>query len=263
MTIREIAAAIEQVAPVGLQEGFDNTGFQAGEPDAEATGALLCTDITPAVVAEAAERGMNLVISHHPIIFHPLKRLIGATVPERVVAQALRAGITLYSAHTNMDNALGGVSFKMAEKLGMTDVDFLQPATRDDAPGGRAGCGVVGNVEPQPAVALLQRAKREFAVGSVKYSGDATATVSRVALCGGAGAFLIPAAIAAGAQLMITADVRHNDFIDNNRDIIVADIGHFESEQYTKEIFFDVIRQKFRTFAVDFAKSDINQIKYL
>lgn len=263
MKISEITAAIEQVAPVSLQEGFDNTGFQAGDPEATATGALLCTDITPAVVDEAVERGYNLVISHHPIIFHPLKKLIGATVPQRVVMQALRADVTLYCAHTNMDNAMGGVSFRMARKLGMTDVDFLQPTQRDDAPGGRAGCGVIGNVEAMPALDVLRRAKDAFQVGSVKYSGDGGKIVTRVALCGGAGAFLIPAAIRAGAQLMITADARHNDFIDNNRDIIVADIGHFESEQYTKEIFFEVIRQKFRTFAVDFAKSDINQIKYL
>lgn len=263
ITVSDITRAIERVAPLGLQEDFDNSGLQVGSPDAEVTGALLCTDVTMAVIDEAVERGFNLIISHHPLIFHPLKRLTGATLTQRLVARALLNRLNVYSAHTSMDNAAGGVSFHMAERLGMTDVEFLDGHRSEVAPQGVAGSGVIGNIAPQPAIEVLERAKREFEVGAVRYSGDVSRPVSRVALCGGAGAFLLDRAIECGAQLFISADVRYHDFLEHNEAITIADIGHYESEHFTKEIFFAIIQQNFRNFAVDFAKSEINQIKYL
>ena len=266
MKIREIADAIEQYAPLRLQEEWDNAGIQVGNPDAEITGVLLCTDATEAVVAEAIERGMNLVISHHPLIFHGLKKIMGRTPVERTVAMAIKHDITIYSAHTNMDSAWQGVSFRMAEKLGMTDVHFL-----DDNPvppygeqeSASAGCGVIGDIKPATALEVLQRVKEAFEVGAVRYSGDGGSMVSRVALCGGAGGFLLDKAVEAGAQLYITADMRYHDFLDNSKRIVVADIGHYESEHYTKEIFLEIIQKKNPTFAVDFAKNETNQVNYL
>ena len=266
MKIKEITDAIEQYAPLRLQEEWDNAGIQVGNPDAEITGVLLCTDATEAVVAEAIDRGMNLVISHHPLIFHGLKKIMGRTPVERTVAMAIKHDITIYSAHTNMDSAWQGVSFRMADKLGMTDVHFL-----DDNPvppygeqeSSSAGCGVIGNIKPATAREVLQRVKEAFEVGAVRYSGDGTTVVTRVALCGGAGGFLLDKAVEAGAQLYITADMRYHDFLDNSKRIVVADIGHYESEHYTKEIFLEIIQKKNPTFAVDFAKSETNQVNYL
>ena len=125
MKIREIAEAIEQYAPLRLQEEWDNAGIQVGDPDADVTGVLLCTDATEAVIAEAIGLGYNLVISHHPLIFRGLKKIMGRTPVERTVAMAIKHDITIYSAHTNMDSAWQGVSFRMADKIGMTDVVFL------------------------------------------------------------------------------------------------------------------------------------------
>ena len=117
MRIGEITKAIEDYAPLWLQESYDNAGVQVGDLSAVVTGVLLCTDITEPVLDEAIEKGANLVISHHPLIFRPLKKIAGRSMVERIVAKAIKNDVTLYSAHTNMDNAYGGVNFKMAEKL--------------------------------------------------------------------------------------------------------------------------------------------------
>ena len=266
MRVREITDAIEQSAPLRLQEEWDNAGIQVGDPDAGVTGVLLCTDATEAVVAEAIERGYNLVISHHPLIFRGLKKIMGRTPVERTVAMAIKHDVTIYSAHTNMDSAWQGVSFRMADKIGMTQVEFLDDNKVEpygDLKGTSAGCGVIGNIEPMPAREVLKRVKQAFEVGAVRYSGNGDTIVSRVALCGGAGGFLLDKAVEMGAQLYVTADMRYHDFLDNNQRIVVADIGHYESEHYTKEIFLEIIQKKNPTFAVDFAKNETNQVNYL
>jgi len=266
MKIREITDAIEQYAPLRLQEEWDNAGIQVGDPDATVTGVLLCTDATEAVVAEAIVRGFNLVIAHHPLIFRGLKKIMGRTPVERAVAMAIKHDVTIYSAHTNMDSAWQGVSFRMADKLGMTNVQFLDD-NRVDPYGEQqctvAGCGVIGDIEPMVASEVLKRVKEAFEVGAVRYSGDAGRIVTRVALCGGAGGFLLDKAVARGAQLYVTADMRYHDFLDNCHRIVVADIGHYESEHFTKEIFLEIIRKKNPTFAVDFAKKETNQVNYI
>lgn len=266
MKIREITDAIERYAPLRLQEDWDNAGIQVGNADDDITGVLLCTDPTETVIAEAIDRGFNLVISHHPLIFHGLKKIMGRTPVERAVAMAIKHDITVYSAHTNMDSAWQGVSFRMAEKIGMTDVEFLDGSPVDPYgahDSATAGCGVIGNIEEAPARVILEKVKEAFEVRAVRYSGDADRMVSRVALCGGAGGFLLGKAASLGAQLYVTADMRYHDFLDWHQRIVVADIGHYESEHYTKEIFLEIIRKKNPTFAVAFAKNEINQVNYL
>ena len=125
--IKEIATALEMFAPLPLQDGFDNAGLQIGLTDAEVTGVLLCLDVTEAVVDEAVALGYNLIVSHHPLIFSPLKRITGGNYVERCVIKALANGIAIYSAHTNLDNAPGGVNYRIAEKLGLQNVRILAP----------------------------------------------------------------------------------------------------------------------------------------
>ena len=266
MKIKEITDAIEQFAPLRLQEEWDNAGIQVGDPEAQVTGVLLCTDATEAVVGEAVSRGFNLVIAHHPLIFRGLKKIMGRTPVERAVAMAIKNDITIYCAHTNMDSAWQGVSFRMADKIGMTDVEFLDanavPAYGDQQ-SATAGCGVIGDIEPMPAREVLKRVKAAFEVGAVRYSGDGGTIVNRVALCGGAGGFLLDKAVEQGAQLYITADMRYHDFLDNSQRIVTADIGHYESEHFTKEIFLEIIQKKNPTFAVAFSESETNQVNYL
>ena len=125
MKIKEIVNALERFAPLPLQDGFDNAGLQIGLTDAEATGALLCLDVTEAVLDEAIALGYNLIISHHPLIFKGYKSITGKNYVERCIIKAIRNEITIYSAHTNLDNTWGGVNFKMAEKIGLQKLQIL------------------------------------------------------------------------------------------------------------------------------------------
>ena len=130
MKLSHIIAALEEYAPLSLQEKWDNSGLQVGLPresDGECTGALLCLDVTPDIISEAVRRGCNLVVSHHPLIFKGLKSLIGRTVAERTVAEAIRAGVAVYSSHTALDSTMGGISYTMATMLGATVQRVLAP----------------------------------------------------------------------------------------------------------------------------------------
>ena len=259
MTIRDIISAIEDIAPLSLQEGYDNCGLQVGCADAEATGALLCVDATEEIVDEAIAKGRNLIISHHPLLFSGLKHITGSSETEAIVVKAIKHDIAIYSSHTCMDNAHGGVSWRMAQKLGLDNARTLD--ARPDSP--TEGGGVIGELrQAMPAEDFLRLAKATFGLEAVRYSGSLSGTVKTVAMCGGSGSFLIAKAKAAGADAYLTGDIKYHD-LQANRHFLIADIGHFESEQFTKEIFFEAIRKKMPTFAVDFAISDINRVKWI
>ncbi len=260
MRIAEVISALERFAPLPLQDGYDNAGLQVGLTDAEVTGALLCLDVTEDVLDEAHSLGFNLVVSHHPLLFHGLKQISGRNNVERCVMKAISQGITVCSMHTNMDNAAGGVSFKMAEKLGLEDVKFLQQ-TSDEA-----GAGVIGTLPDGGMMDadFLQRVKDVFHVGCVLHTQTTDGhRVKRVALCGGAGAFLIPEAVAAGADAFVTGEIKYHEFLDHSGDIVLAAIGHYESEQYTTEIFERIIRSEFPALPVRTTSVMTNPIKYL
>lgn len=261
MKIKEIIAAIEEFAPPRLQESYDNTGYQVGDPEAEATGALLCVDVTEEIIDEAVAKGCNLIISHHPLIFRGLKSVTGANRPERALAKAILSGVTVYSSHTATDSTLGGVSWRMAEMLSLSDVSVLVPSS----PGANTGLGTVGNLpEPMSPENFALKVKQTFGCASLRMSRPANSRpVSRVALCGGSADEFIPQAIAAGAQAYVTADCKLNRFLDHAHKIILLDAGHFETEQCTKQIFFDVITEKFPNFALCYSDKEKNPIIYL
>lgn len=128
MQIRHIISAIEAYAPPALQESWDNSGLQVGDASAECTGVMICLDPTEEVVAEAMSKGCNLVLSHHPLLFKGLKRITGATPVARCVATAIRHNVAIYSAHTSLDSAEGGVSYALAAALGARVTRVLHPA---------------------------------------------------------------------------------------------------------------------------------------
>lgn len=261
MKIRDIISAIETFAPPALQESYDNTGYQVGDPDAEATGALLCVDVTEEIIDEASSRGCNLIISHHPLLFRGLKSVTGANRPERALMQAIIKGITIYSSHTATDATTGGVSWRMAQMLGLTNIAVLVPNFR----GAETGLGIVADL-PHPATPeeFAAKVKSTFRCGCLRMSRPANnLTISRVALCGGAAGEFVPQAIAAGAQAYITADCKLNQFLDHAQSILLIDAGHFETEACTKQIFFDVITEKFPNFALYYSDKEKNPIIYL
>lgn len=263
ITLAEIAAALEETAPLTLQEPYDNTGWQVlARPAATAcTGVLTCVDVTPAVVDEASALGYNLIVSHHPVLFRGVKQLVGATQPQRVVAQAIARGISIYSCHTAIDSARHGVSAQLAHRLGLTSVEVLEPKAADP----HCGLGAIGTLpEPLTAIELAAKVKSAYASPVVRCSALMPhAPISVVALCGGSGSDLIPSAIARGAQAFVTSDTSHHAFVDFSPEIFIIDTGHFEAEKCTNDIFYHIIKEKFHNFAVTSAKADVNPIIYL
>lgn len=256
--LTDIANLIEQTAPLRLQEEWDNCGWQVGPLTDEATGALLCVDVTPEVLDEAIAKECNLIVSHHPLIFSGLKKLSPSDTTAALVIKAIKNGVSIYSSHTAMDRAADGVSGMMCRKLGLKNCTIL------DNPEGTEGLGMIGDTEfPYTEDDYLSKVKETFNCQSVRYSDLRGKSIERVAVCGGSGSFLIDEALRQGANIFITADVKYHQYFTSLGKMIIADIGHFESEQFTKEIFFNIISKKLPTFALYFSetgKSPINSL---
>ncbi|MCR5819850.1 MAG: Nif3-like dinuclear metal center hexameric protein [Bacteroidaceae bacterium] len=232
MKIKEIIAALERIAPLPLQESYDNAGLQCGLTEADVSGALLCLDVTEAVLQEAIDLGCNLVISHHPLLFHGLKQVSDSTIVERCLRMAIQNDICLYAAHTNLDNAEDGVNYKIAEKLGLIDVQALSPS------------GILGYLpEKENSLAFLQRVKQAFSVEALQHNQLLERPVYSVAICGGAGDFMLSDAIKADADAFITGEMHYHTWFGHEQQIQIAVLGHYESEQFTSEIFRSVLEQ--------------------
>mgnify|MGYP000465743166 CR=1 FL=1 len=363
MKIRDIIQEIEHIAPLEYQEDYDNAGLIIGHPEDEVSGILLSLDTTEEVIEEAASQGKNLIIAHHPVVFRGLKKFNGKNYVERAVMLAIKKGIAIYAAHTNLDNVLrNGVNRKFADKVGLTGLRILSPKRQNlvkvsiYVPYGNAdtikdalfagGAGEIGEYSEcsftmkgegtfKPGVlanpAIGQAGKRESVeegrveviipehkafrlieqvravhpyeemaydifplsnenpeVGSGVYgflpepleTNDFLALlkeklnlplirhtafmgkIRKVAVCGGAGSFLTKAALGIKADAYITSDIKYHEFFDAENRMLLCDIGHYESEISTLEIFYEVITEKFPTFAVAFCKTSTNPIQY-
>lgn len=364
MKIKEIICALERFAPLPLQDGFDNAGLQIGLTDVEATGALLCLDVTESIIDQAIDLGYNLIISHHPLLFKGLKSITGRDYVERCVIKAIKHDIVIYAAHTNLDNAFGGVNYKIAEILGLDNIRTLQPKENlllklvtyvptEYANGVRtalfhAGCGNIGNydscsfsqtgegsyralkganpflgnldelhiekeikietilpaykknevvkalmashpyeepaydfytllndcqqigsgiigdlINPIEETEFLKMVKERFKVESLKHNSLSGKTIRSVAVCGGAGSFLLPQAIRSGADVFITGEIRYHDYFGHDNEILMTEIGHYESEQFTNELLYSIISESFPYLSVQITNINTNPIKYL
>ena len=265
MKIKQVVDALEHYAPLPLQEGFDNAGLQVGLTETvEMSGALLCLDVTEEVLEEAIRKDCNLIVSHHPLIFHKLARVADADYVQRCVRMAIKNDITIVSMHTNMDEALGGVNHKIAEKLGLVDVRFFGNLKEVD--GVKGGEGVVGTVDEPGGIsaeALVERLHRRFGVACVQTNRLLQRPIRRVALCGGAGSFLLPQAIAEGADAFITGEMHYHEFFGHDQEIQICVIGHYQSEQFTSEIFRTVIEEKCPGARCLVSEVNTNPILYL
>jgi dinuclear metal center YbgI/SA1388 family protein len=364
MQISTIVDFLGTLAPPAYQEHYDNAGLLTGSRSWECTGVLTTLDVTEAVVEEAAARGVNLIVAHHPVIFKGLKRLTGASYVERTVIAAVKQDVAIYAIHTNLDHMVaGGVNGRIAAKLGIPGGVPLLPregvlqklhcfVPSDHAEAVRAamfaaGAGHIGGysecsfaaegagtfkggnstnpfagkpgirhqekemrlevvlpvhlgvqvvaamkaahpyeevaydlvplANPHPGVgaglfgelpapvderAFLERIGSVFRLPVIRHTPLTGRPVKRVAVCGGAGSFLISSALAMGADFFITADVKYHEFFDADGRLVIADIGHFESEQFTTDLLFEVLQEKFRNFAVLKSETKTNPVKY-
>lgn len=252
-----IIRALEKVAPLSFQDGFDNSGLQVGSVLSDVDKVLVCLDVTEDVVDEAIAGGCQMIVSHHPLLFHPLKQLCGFTYQQRCVIKAIGAGIAIYSAHTSLDNAPGGVNHKMAGIIGLQDIQWLQPKA-----GGESGSGIVGMLPaPEPDFAFLRRLKGLFKVENLRHSECSGAPVSKVALCGGSGAFLLGEAIAQDADCFITGELHYHDYFDNENTLL-AELGHYQSEQFTIELLCSIIADACPDVTLVSTAINTNPIRY-
>ena len=244
MKVKDIVKVIEEFAPLSIQEGWDNSGLCVGSPEDEVTSVLLALDCTPALVDEAIECGADMIVTHHPLIFSGLKKITPDDMTGAAVIKAIRAGISIYAAHTNADKVIEGVSGAMAAKLGLQNVRIL------DEDGDGTGLGVTGDL-PQPITSdqALALVKEKFGLKVVKSSAPVQTMISRVAMCGGSGGSLIGAAKKSGAQLYISGDISYHNFF-TPEGFMIMDIGHYESEIEIVDILFSLIKKNFPTFAV-------------
>lgn len=364
MQIRDILFEIEQFAPLAYQESYDNCGVQVGDVNNIATGAILCLDVTEAVVDEAIAAGFNLIIAHHPVIFSGLKSLTGKNYVERVILKAIKNDITIYAAHTNLDNVQMGVNKKIADKLQLKHTRILAPVSGKlyklftyvpeanvanlkqalfqiglgqigeysecsfrtagtgtfrasstanpvigEAGGKREevaeiklevlvpehlksiaistlkknhpyeevayeltaienenqtiGAGMTGELEqPMDVHDFLKYLKEKMQTACIRHTVLHREKIQRVAVCGGSGSFLLKQAMAAKADIFITGDYKYHQFFDAENRIVIADIGHYESEQFTIEIFSEILKEKFPNFATLFTKTNTNPVNY-
>ena len=240
MKIKEVVAALERFAPLPLQESYDNAGLQIGLTEAEeVSGVLLCLDVTEAVVDEAMRLGCNLIVAHHPLMFRGVKRVDNTTCVSRCLAKAVRGGVTVYAAHTNLDNARGGVNWRIADKLGLENRQFLVPM-----PNGAGGSGLIGNL-PQACdpTDFLKEAKQAFGVACLMHNDGPQRPVRRIALCGGAGAEFLDAALAQNADVFLTGEMSYHHYFGHEEEIWIGVMGHYESEQFTVELMGDILRE--------------------
>ncbi len=265
MKINKVVDALEQYAPLPLQEGYDNAGLQVGLTETvEVSGALLCLDVTEQVVDEAIEKGCNLIVSHHPLIFRKLARISDENYVQRTVRKAIKNDIAIVSMHTNMDAATGGVNFKIAEKLGLKNLNFF--AGEKEVDGVKGGEGVIGEVsetEGWAADDLVLLLRDKFAVESVQCNQLLRRPIRRVALCGGAGSFLLDAAIQAGADAFVTGEMHYHEYFGHEQEIQICVIGHYQSEQFTSEIFKSIIEEKCPGVKCFISEINTNPIIYL
>lgn len=351
MQIRAIIDVLEQLAPLSLQEDYDNAGLQVGDPNEACSGVMVALDATEAVVAEAADKGCNLLVVHHPLIFGGIKKLTGSNQVERTLLAAIHRKVAIYAIHTNLDHVSDGVNAAIAAKLQLQNCRILQPKTgllkklstyvplahtetvrsalfaagaghigaydecsfavegngsfRGAAdtnpfvgkPGQRhiereekleiifpawlerkvltalwaahpyeevayeitptdnvhqhIGAGMIGELEQGlEAAQFLQLIKNQFNTSLIRHSVPAQKPIQKVAICGGAGIFLLHQAMAAGADALVTSDIKYHSFFEAEPGFLLCDIGHWESEQYTIDLLADHIARKFPNFAV-------------
>ncbi|MCD7970951.1 MAG: Nif3-like dinuclear metal center hexameric protein [Alistipes sp.] len=263
--VKDIILALEDYAPEILQQPYDNSGLVVGRYNDEVSKALVCVDVTDEVMDEARQIGADIVISHHPLIFHAIKRLNGEGYVQRIAERAIIEGIALYACHTNLDAVHGGMSHKVANILGLTGIEVLDVFDGQDLreKWELAGFGVIGTLpEDMEPIAFLAYLKEKLDLDVVRHSALCKDRISRVALCTGGGASLAGKACKAGTDIYIASDFKYNDFIDADGRFIVADIGHYESEYCAIDLLYEIITKKLPTFAVRKSEKSRNPVNY-
>ena len=263
MRIKEITNFIEELAPLQYAEDFDNVGLLVGNYETEVTGVLVALDTLEETVDEAITSKCNLIVSFHPIIFSGLKKINGNTYVERVVLKAIKNDIAIYATHTALDNVKNGVSGKICDVLGLKNITPLIPKTNINSKE-VIGMGMVGELTTEMTESdFLHFVKSTMKTACVRHSETTGNSIKKVAVLGGSGSFAIENAIHLKADAYISADFKYHDFFKAEKKILLADIGHYESEQFTKNLLVEYLTKKFTNFAIILSEKSTNPIYYI
>jgi dinuclear metal center YbgI/SA1388 family protein len=241
LRLGDIVKVLERMAPPALAEAWDNAGLQIGELQRPVRSVWVALDPGPDVVAGACRAQVDLLVTHHPLFFRPVKRIETDTPLGSAVEQALRHGVAIYCLHTNLDAAADGLNDLLARRLGLRRLQPLVPAS------GRAGIGRIGALAaPLPLAELAQAVKRRLEAAAVRMVGDPGLRVTRVALVTGSGGSLVGAFLTSSAEAFISGDLRYHEV----REIEYArrgavDVGHFHSEHLMAEAVAQRLRRAF------------------
>ncbi len=253
--VSDVIKAIERIAPLRFQDEWDNSGLQVGFAGDEVGKVLVCLDITEEIVDEAIAGKCNMIVSHHPLLFHSLKQVSDCTYQQRCVTKAIKEGIAIYSAHTSLDNAPGGVNHKIAELIGLKNPEWIEP--HEDS-----GSGLIGELpEAMEPERFLETLKTTFKVESLRHIEPAGKPVKKIALCGGAGAFLMPLAKALGADCFITGEFHYHDYFESDG-MLLVELGHYQSEQYTQDLLKDILQKAIPGLQIQITEINTNPTRY-
>ena len=274
--VSEILSYITEVAPIHWQESYDNSGLLVGDANALVDKVLLTLDLTEKVIDEAIENSFHLVISHHPLIFKGLKNILVDDTTGRIITKAIKHDISIAAMHTNIDNSFYGVNRVLAEQLGVKDLQILRSqqsavssqcsesaSVSESVSESLVGSGMVCYLENEMSETdFLKLIKGKLNVGAIRHTELLNKPIKKVAICGGSGSFLINDAKHCGADVYVTADLKYHDFFDADNEILIVDAGHFETEQFTKQLFADIILKKNPKFAVQISRVNTNSVNY-
>ena len=254
-TVAEILNFIETLAPRSMKMDWDNVGLLCGSKSAAVTKVLVALDPFEAVCQEAVETGAQLIITHHPLIFQAPKAITDETSIGRSIMQLCRYGISAINAHTNLDQAPGGVNDVLAQKLGLENVEIVNP---------KDGIGLMrcGDVAEQSLESFLALVKDRLGCDGLRYVGGSK-SVSKVAVGGGSCAGGMLEAKAAGCDTFVTADVKYNQFWDAyDLGMNLIDAGHFHTENPVVSVLADKIAAAFPEIQVEISKTHTDCMKY-
>ncbi len=259
-TVNELIEYLHQIAPNQYQESYDNSGLLVGDGNEPIEGVLISLDCTEEIVDEAIAKGCNVIVAHHPIVFKGLKRFNGKNYVERTIIKAIKHDIVLFAIHTNLDNVrLQGVNSKIAELIGISNTEILAPKDETN----EIGSGMIGDFMPSlPLSEFLSHLKDKMQLKYLKHTADLGQNISKVAICGGSGSFLLETAKKRKADILITSDFKYHEFFDADGKIVIADIGHYESERFTIDLLYDLISNKFSNFAAHCTALSTNPVNY-
>ena len=256
--VTDILKALEKEAPLCLAESYDNVGFIVGRSEAKVTKVLVALDITAKVIEEAKEKGAELIVSHHPVIFGERKRITDLDVTGDIVLSLAESRIAAICMHTNLDSAKDGVNDVLAESLGIKVEGIVKPKEDGVSGGGRFGL----LDEEMPLSEFLLKVCKELGTGGVKYH-DAKIPVKKAAVGGGSCGEYITAAKALGCDTVVTADIKHNQFLDAAHiGINAIDAGHFATEDIICPRICEIIASAFPSLSVEIAKADTDCTEY-